>query len=223
MTSTLMGLIRRPKYFVTLGLWVLGLMTALLVLSFIDTHVADAPKYNCPPDCGRPPTALPVTNNPVFTAPGGEFSVTYPAPGIAYDVTTDATGVTAKWLVGDGGTLRLFGQPGAGRDATQVVQQVLADAFPDSVVAYELPNATLGYHNGYGVVADFPQPGADPLRVIVIAAVKNDLALVAAAEGPFRQFTPEFGPGPPSPANVQIAQDMGKYVDSFSWRGDPPK
>jgi len=61
------------------------------------------------------------------------------------------------------------------------------------------------------------------LRVITIVAVKNDLALVAAAGGPFRQFGPTFGPGPPSPANLQIAQDMGKYVNSFSWRGDPPR
>ena len=211
------------KYYVTLGLWLLGLTAALMVLNFIDTRVADEPVYSCPPDCGRPPTAIPVSTNPTFTAPGGEFSVSYPTPGVAYDVTKQDNGVTATWLLGDGGTLRLFGQPAAGRDATAVVQQVLADAFPDAVVSYELPNATLGYHNGYGVVADFPQPAGESLRVIVIAAVKNDLALVAAAEGPFRQFTPEFGPGPPSPANVQIAQDMGKYVDSFSWRGDPPK
>ncbi|MFM9035468.1 MAG: hypothetical protein ACKOQ4_14515 [Mycobacterium sp.] len=214
---------RGPKYVITLGLWVLLLTVALVVLNFIDTRVADAPVYACPPDCGRPPTALPVATNPSFTAPGGEFSVSYPAPGVAYDVTTQDNGVTARWKLGDGGTLRLFSQPAAGRDATAVVNQVLADAFPESIVAYELPNATLGYQNGYGVVADFPQTVGGQLRVIVIAAVKDDLALVAAAQGPFRQFTQEFGPGPPSPANLQIAQDMGKYVDSFSWRGDPPK
>lgn len=214
---------RGRKYFVTLGLWVAGLLSALLVLNFIDTRVADAPIYTCPPDCGRPPTAIPVSTNPVFTAPGGEFSVSYPAPGIAYEVSTQDNGVTAEWQLGDGGTLLLFGQPAAGKDATAVVGQVLADAFPDSLVDYELPNATLGYHNGYGVVADFPQPAGERLRVIVIGAVKNDLALIAVAEGPFRQFTQEYGPGPPSPANVQIAQEMGKYVDSFSWRGDPPK
>lgn len=214
---------RGRKYYATLGLWLVGLMTALLILNFINTRVTDAPVYECPPDCGRPPTSLPVSTNPKFTAPGGEFSVSYPPPGVAYDVTTQDNGVTAKWLLGDGGTLRLFSQPAAGRDATAVVQQILADAFPDSVVSYELPNATLGYHNGYGVVADFAQPAGEQLRIIAIAAVKNDLALVAVAEGPFRQFTREFGPGPPSPANLQIAQDMGKYVDSFSWRGDPPK
>ena len=214
---------RRRKYLVTLGLWVLSLIAALLVLDFVDTRVASAPVYACPPDCGRPPTALPVSTNPRFTAPGGEFSVSYPTPGVAYEVTTQDNGVTAKWLLGDGGTLRLFSQPAAGRDATAVVKQVLADAFPDSVVSYELPNANLGYQNGYGVVADFSAPSADTLRVIVISAVKNDLALVAVAAGPLRQFTQAYGPGPPSPANLQIAQDMGKYVSSFSWRGDPPK
>ena len=199
-------------------------MFALLVLTLIDNQIEDAPVYLCPPDCGRPPTGLPVSTNPRFTAPGGEFSLSYPAPGATYEVTTDSTGVTAKWTAGDGGTLRLFGTPAVGGDARGVVEQFIADAFPDAVVAYELPNATVGFELGYGVVADFmPEKRSDPLRIIVIAAVKNDLALVAAAEGPFREFRPGFGPGPPSAANLQIAQDMGKYVDSFSWRGDPPR
>lgn len=222
--STLFGLARGPKYFAVLGLWVVGLVIALLTLTLIDTKVVDTPIYHCPPDCGGPPTGLPVSTNPRFTAPGGDFSVSYPAPGAAYTVATDATGVTAEWTGGDGGTLRLFGTPATGRNAREVVEQFIADAFPGAVVAYELPNATVGFEPGYGVAADFvPGKRADALRIIVIAAVKNDLALVAAAQGPFRQFSPGFGPGPPSAANVQIAQDMGKYVDSFSWRGDPPR
>lgn len=215
---------RGARYFVVLGAWVIGLVVALLVLTLIDARVADVPVYVCPPDCGRPPTGLPVSTNPRFVAPGGEFSVTYPAPGAAYVVTTDDSGVTAQWTGGDGGLLRLFGTLAGGREARQVVEDFMADAFPDAVVAYELPNATVGYQLGYGVVADFlSQKRADPLRVIVIAAVKDDLALVAAAQGPFRQFKPGAGPGPPSPANLQIAQDMGKYLVSFSWRGDPPR
>ena len=102
----------------------------------------------------------------------------------------------------------------------------MEDGFPDAQMAYRLPNATVGYHPGYGEVADYQPLGsaaAARMRVIIIVAVKNDLALIAAAKGPFREFTPSFGPGPPSPANLQIAQDMGKYVNSFSWRGDPPR
>ena len=217
-------LARGPAYYAVLGLWIAGLLTAMLAITLIDQTVESVPVYLCPPDCGRPPTGLPVSTNPRFTAPGGEFSVSHPAPGAAYSITTDDNGVTAEWTAGDGGTLRLFGTPAAGRDARRVVDDVIAEAFPDAVVAYELPNATVGYELGYGVAADFvPANRSDPLRIIVIAAVKNDLALVAVAEGPFRQFKPGVGPGPPSPANLQIAQDMGKYLNSFSWRGDPPR
>ena len=220
--------VKQPRYLLTLGLWLVILVVGMMILALVDSRVSDVPsRYICPPDCGRPPTGLPVAVSPRFTAPGGEFSVSYPVPGAAYDVDIEPNGVTAQWTAGDGGTLRLFSQPARGRDAQQVVDDLMAAGFPDAQVAYELPNATVGYHLGYGVVADFQPIGVanrtNQLRVIVIAAVKNDLALIAAADGPFREFTPEFGPGPPSPANLQIAQDMGKYVNSFSWRGDPPR
>lgn len=215
---------RGARYFVVLGLWVAGLVSALLVLTLIDARVSNVPVYVCPPDCGRPPTGLPISVNPTFTAPGGAFSVSYPTPGAAYAITTDDTGVTALLTAGDGGTLRLLGIPAAGREARQVVEDVMAQSFPGAVVDYELPNATVGYQLGYGVVADFqPAKRGDPLRVIAVAAVKDGLALIGVARGPFRQFAPGSGPGPPSPANLQIAQDMGKYLDSFSWRGDPPR
>jgi hypothetical protein len=219
---------RGPKYFVTLALWVLGLATAMMALAVLDDYVVNEPvRYVCPPDCGRPPSGLPVATNPRFEAPGGEFSVSYPAPGAAYTVDVAADGVTAQWTAGDGGTIRLFSQPAAGRDAQQITAELLEQASPGAVTAYELPNAAIGYQPGYGVVADAQTletvGQSDRLRVIVIAAVKNDLALIAAAVGPHREFTPAFGPGPPSPANVQIAQDLGKYVDSFKWRGDPPR
>lgn len=218
---------RRPtrgtRYFIVLGLWLVGLLAGMLFLSVINTRVVNVPIYVCPPDCGSPPTGLPVASNPRYTAPDGSFEVSYPAPGAAYTVSIDDGVVQADWTAGDGGSLRLFGVPAAGRDARQVVDQVIADSFPDAVVAYELPNATVGFQPGYGVTADYvAEKRTDPVRVIVIAAIKNDLALVAVAAGPFRQFGPSTGPGMPSPANLQIAQDMGKYVDSFRWRGDPP-
>ena len=219
---------RGPKYFVTLSLWVLIMVAGMMILALVDGRVSDVPtRYVCPPDCGRPPTGLPVATNPRFTAPDGSFSVSYPNPSAAYDVQIGDDGVTAEWTGGDGGTLRLFSQPAAGRNARQIAGELMQDGFPDALVAYELPNATVGYHAGYGAVSDFQPAGtatsADRLRVIVVVAVKNDLALIAAAKGPFHEFTPGFGPGPPSPANLQIAQDMGKYVNSFTWRGDPPR
>lgn len=98
------------------------------------------------------------------------------------------------------------------------------EEFSGAEVAFEVPNATVGYQLGYGVIVNLQRPGSlTTSRAVLMAAVKNDLALIATAEGPFRRFTPEFGPGIPSAANVEIAIDMSKYTDSFSWRGDPPR
>ena len=81
----------------------------------------------------------------------------------------------------------------------------------------------VGYEPGYGVLADdWPQnPSASftRQRILIIGAVRNDLALIAYGLGPFRAFGPDSGPGLPSGANLQLAEDMGKYVNSFEWGG----
>ena len=214
----------RPRYFATLGLLALFLSIAVIIGMVWDAAVTDESIYACPPDCGHPPNSVPVESLPRFVAPGGAFSVAYPRPGANYAVTTAANGVTARMTTGDGGVLRLFSEPAQNRDARRVVEQILATQYPTAGIAYELPNAAVGYQPGYGVVANFQPPGLSSRtdeRLILIAAEKNGLALVASAEGPFRRFSPDFGPGPPSAANAEIALDMGKYVDSFLWRDDP--
>ncbi|OBF13611.1 hypothetical protein [Mycobacterium sp. ACS4331] len=184
-------------------------------------------RFVCPPDCGAPPMGKPVAFNPRFTAPDGAFSVSYPPPEKAYRVTTQNDGVTADLLDGDGGTLRLFSVPAAGRTPKQIATELVRRTFPDTRTAYEIPNAMVGYHPGYGVVADcWPQAmtaNYSRMRILVMVAVKNDLALVAGAVGPYHRFGPDFGPGLPSAANLQVAVDMGRYVNSFRWRDDPPR
>ncbi|MDT5338242.1 MAG: hypothetical protein QOD90_3747 [Mycobacterium sp.] len=182
-------------------------------------------RYVCPPECGRPPMGQPVTINPRFTASDGTFSVAYPAEGSAYKITQNDRGIIAELLAGDGGTMRLFSQPAAGRTPKQIANQLVKETFPDTKVAYEIPNAMVGYQPGYGLVADCWPQGSNAsysrMRVVVMVAVKNDLALVAGAVGPYHAFGPDFGSGKPSAANLQLALDMGKYVNSFAWAGDP--
>lgn len=179
--------------------------------------------YVCPPDCGRPPIGQPVTVNPRFTSADGAFSVTYPGAETAYTSTFDPNGVTLELHAGDGGTLRLFGEPAAGRTPRQIAEDLIKKSYPDASTSYEIPNAVVGYQPGYGVAADVFPTGAQSgrLRVLVMVAEKNGLALVAAAAGPYHEFSPEFGSGHPSGANLFLALDMGKYVNSFMWRGDP--
>jgi hypothetical protein len=220
--------VRRTSRFRLVLTWVLAIAVVALALVGVSAMITKpSVHYSCPPDCGRPPTGTPVEINPRFTAPDGAFSVSYPAEGAAYKITTKPNGITADLLAGDGGTMQLFSQPAANRSPEQIAKDLIKQTFPDTRTVYSIPNAMVGYHPGYGEAADCWPQGSNSsymkMRVMVMVAVKNDLALVAAAVGPFRQFGPDFGSGKPSGANLQIALDMGKYVNSFAWRGDPPR
>lgn len=186
-----------------------------------------APRYVCPPECGSPPTNRAVEINPRYTSADGAFSVAYPVEGAAYEITKHDDGVTAVLQAGDGGTMQLIGRPAAGRSPKEIATELLNQTFPDTSTAYEIPNTMVGYQHGYGLAADLWPQGAmstsTRMRIIVMVAIKNDLALIAGAVGPYRPFGPDFGSGKPSAANLQLALDMGKYVNSFSWRGDPPR
>lgn len=188
---------------------------------------AEAPNYRCPPDCGGPPIGTPVAINPRFTAADGSFSVSYPGPGTAYRATLNPDGVTLDFVAGDTGTVELFGQPAGGRTPRAIAEELITRSYPDAVVDYEIPNAAVGYQPGFGVFADdYPQDSTGTytrLRIMVMVAIKHDLALVAAAVGPYHEFSPSFGIGHPSGANLQLAMDVGKYVNSFTWTGDPPR
>jgi hypothetical protein len=179
------------------------------------------PRYTCPPDCGRPPIGEPIDINPRFVAEDGEFSVQYPAPGSLYTPTLYQDWVALEYLGGDTGVLDLWGEPAGKRTARQVVEKMIADYYPDATLDYEIPNAMVGYEPGYGgVFDDYPQDTSGVftrLRIVALAAVKNDYALVATAVGPYHEFTPDFGTGHPSGVNLALALDMGKYVNSFRW------
>ena len=196
-------------------------VTVALSLWITPTEV----NYVCPPDCGRPPIGQPVTINPVFTAADGSFSVSYPGESTAYTATFDPNGVSLDLAAGDGGTLRLFGEPAADRTPREIAEELITKRYPNATTDYEIPNAMVGYQPGYGVVADvFPADSMSNdsrIRVMVMVAVKHGLALIAAATGPYHEFTQDFGSGHPSGANFFLALDIGKYVNSFMWRGDP--
>jgi hypothetical protein len=191
------------------------------------TVVSEEQLFQCPPDCGQPPRGMPVAVNPRYVAPDGSFSVSYPAPNAAYEVSLDDHGVTARFTAGDTGSIRLFSKPAAGRTPKEIVKSLVQQRYPGAKVAYEVPNAMVGYEPGYGEVDDFWPVGgngtATRIRIIVLAAVKNDLALIAGANGPYHAYSPEFGPGRPTGTNLMIALDMGKYINSFTWKGDPPR
>lgn len=205
-----------------------GVAAAVLATVGVATLIQPTPPaFVCPPDCGRPPLGDPVETNPRFSGDNGAFSVAYPSSGAAYEVTFDPPGINGvqlKYTGGDTGMLMLFGEPAGGRTAKQVALEVMAARYPRATVAYEIPNASVGYEPGFGVAADiYPRDSSSAyarLRVIVMAAIRHDYALIATAAGPYHEFSPDYGTGHPSGANLEVAMDMGKYVNSFRWNGD---
>ncbi|OBK72013.1 hypothetical protein A5651_17540 [Mycobacterium sp. 1274761.0] len=183
------------------------------------------PRYTCPPDCGRPPIGEPVDINPRFVSADGEFSVQYPGPGSLYKATLYPDWVEMEYTGGDTGTLDLWGEPATKRSPKQIIDTMIADYYPDATLDYEIPNAMVGYEPGYGAVYDqYPQDASGEftrLRVVALCAIKNDYALVATAVGPYHEFSPDFGSGHPSGVNLELALDMGKFVNSFRWHSGP--
>ena len=80
----------------------------------------------------------------------------------------------------------------------------------------------VGYQPGYGVFADeWPQGTSrqlHPAPDLVMAAVKNDLALVAFAAGPYHAFGPDFGPGLPSGAICSSPRTWASTSTASHWR-----
>ena len=212
---------RRLVLHLAAGLGVL-IIAAVVVFELLSPS---PPRYVCPPACGQPPMGTPVDRLPHFTSPNGDFSVAYPREGSAYTLTMKPNGVAAEYIAGDKGTLQLFSEPATGRTPREIAQSLIRATYPDAVKDYEIPNAMVGYQLGYGEVADvYPQNASGKfvrLRVVMLVAEKNGLALIASAVGPYHKFSPDYGTGQPSGANLELALDMAKYVNSFRWRGDP--
>jgi hypothetical protein len=204
----------------TVGAGVAIAVAAAVTASVLATP--GAPRYVCPPDCGQPPIGKPVETNPWFMSSDGRFSVQYPRAGTAYEVRLKPDGVDVNFTAGDTGTMQFFGLPARGRTSKQIAEDLIGEKYPDATTDYEIPNAMVGYQPGYGVVTDeYPQDASGTftrLRLLVMVAIKKNYALVAAAVGPYHEFSPEFGSGHPSGVNMQLALDMGKYVNSFIWR-----
>jgi hypothetical protein len=213
------------KLLTALGAGAAVAVAAAVTISVLATPAV--PRYVCPPDCGTPPIGKPVAANPWFKSGDGKFAVQYPRAGTAYEVALDPDGVEVNFTAGDTGTMELFGMPARDRTPKQIAESLIGEHYPDATTDYEIPNAMVGYQPGYGVVKDeYPQDASGTftrLRLLVMVAVKNDYALVAAAIGPYHEFSPDFGSGHPSGVNLQLALDMGKYVNSFAWREEAPR
>jgi hypothetical protein len=121
------------------------------------------------------------------------------------------------------GQVVLFSVPARSQSARDIAKQFADADMAGGQVVYELPNATLGYQAGYGEVDEVVRQTANgqfvKVRALFMVAVKDDLALAVEALGPYA----EDSWGHPSGVGFNLAYTLGYYVNSFMWRGDPPR
>lgn len=202
-------------------------------------QVAGPPSASTLPGVGAV-AGPPVYSLPRFSPSDGGFSVEYLPQGqqpfnTMLTPTLGSNGVALKWTDTNGrlfGSATLFGEPAGNQTARDIVDRLVREYYPGAELDYEIPNAMVGYQPGYGVVENYyPQAGtssATSLRVLVMVAVKNGLALVATADGPrveFHQATDQGSNGPdvtdhPSGTDLAVAQWIGGLFNSFTWQGD---
>ncbi len=186
-----------------------------------------------------PPTVAagpPVSTYPLFSPADGAFTVQYPKNITTGPITVTDTlqpnGVDVQF--GDiDGHVTYFGQPANNQSARDIATGLIQQNYPGAQFSYQISQAMVGYQPGYGEVDDYtpqaPTSSYTKERVVVLVAVKNDYALVATASGPYVAFQPATkdnpnGPGVtdhPSGTSLGLAERMGQFINSFTWKGDP--
>jgi hypothetical protein len=177
------------------------------------------------------PAAQPIQVLPRYpTGSDAPFSVAYPPR--ANTVSKGKNGVS--WTLDDptvpnnygSGVARFYGVPANGLTAQAIANQFVQAHFSNAKVVYEIPNAQVGYQSGYGEVAGYePQSSSGPSkpqRVVILVAVKNGLAAIVEANGPWlppKDNPQDHGTG----TDLWIASGIAYFVNSFRWAGDPPR
>ena len=189
--------LRRTSYLRLMRTWGVAIVVVAFALVGLSVVVHKPPaRYVCPPDCGHPPTGKPVATNPRFTAQTARSPSPIRPPSPAYRSREPAPAFDADLIVGDGGTLQLFSQPANGRTPKDIAKGLVKEPSRTRRPPTRSPTRWWATSPGYGEVADCWPQGANSnymrMRVMVMVAVKNDLALVAAAVGPFTAVRPRL-------------------------------
>lgn len=219
---------------------ILGALLAVVaaVLALVAWLLMPTPPHSkCPPQCGPPrghsagppPPGGQPPGGP--TGPAGPLAESFPrftSNDLGFSVADPpfakhAPNVTGIMMGDSDSTAWLFGEPAENNSPQQIAQNLIQSNWPGATLAYQLPNAMVGYQPGYGEIDDYSPVGSfgtsNHLRVLVMVAVKHGIALIALAKGPYTPLTN----GHPTGAGLEIAEKLGYYVNSFTWRGDPPR
>lgn len=176
----------------------------------------------------RPSSGPPVENGALYTNTKFGFTARILTEGLPTTTSTanNELTITFNGTGGVQGELQLGAQASGGQTAEQIVNTVINKIANGAELAYTIPGSMIGYQPGFGAAYNFSSNSSDgqtsTLRVIVLASVRDNIAVVSVCAGPLVPFG--NGPGQynddhPSIADLEIAQAGDPIINSVLWPG----
>ncbi len=206
----------------------LATLSGLLVLVVVLLRPGPPPPCHLIVSCHGPTLSQPIANGTKYTSSQFGFTLHYQD---STKVQNSPNGVVLTYGDTDSqyqGSIQVVGEPANGLSSAQIVtqvqQQVVANADPE----YAVPDPFIGYVPASGEAYNFTVNGSSNSeavgRIIILAAVQQNLAIVVIVSGPYVQFSAsnmtiqdldDF----PSPADQFGAIFADPIVNSITWPG----
>jgi hypothetical protein len=215
------------------GIWLLvigGAVLAMAVLGIIayairpqPFHCTNAVQCGTAPPLKSAPNPLPPTAS--YTSSTYGFSVEYPSDFAPIQTTSDAVSWGATYN-GSPATWTFVGESAKGRTPQQVVNDLQQSRYPNATFVYAIPGANLGYTPGYGAVynlfVDNAAGQSAHQRLIILSAIRGDVAVSFYGTGPFVQ-TSQSADGHPNPSDTPIVHEtlFRQSIEGVTWSGEP--
>lgn len=211
----------------------LAFAVTLAALAVLLRTAAPGGRTICPGDCAPPPRSPALSAPHTYTSRALGWSVDYYDPEAAlagsFGVTHQDDNSITWTLVGKrypgNWPITFTGEKAAGRSAQAVGDQLQRASFPDAQPVYTIPGSELGYSDGYGQVYDitFSQAAGQSqrARLVIMVAVRGDVAVELVAIGAYVPNTPANFPHP-NPASTNIVIFFSPLANNVRWPGEPP-
>ncbi len=208
---------------------VIGLLMAGLAFGARELEATPTPPCGTRCTPAPPPIGPPLPAAHTYTSSALGFSVEYTdsvVQNLGAPITDDhSLGWSVTLQNGDAILVKFQGEAAGGRSAQQVVTALQQSLIPGATLVFQIPDAELGYTEGYGAVYDItvsPQGGQQVDEHFVIeASVNNDVAVELIGSS---AFTPDKN-GHPSPAQLEpaVEQLSDIFGNTVIWKGQSPK
>jgi hypothetical protein len=197
-----------------------------VVLAMVAILAGPKPPVTCHVPCPVPPHTYPPLAAPLlYTSAKHGYTLEYYS-SIVGDTPSVMNDDSIGWRFGSSGLWpsTFTGELAAGMSAQQVVDAVHSASYSGAALAFQIPDAGLGYNAGAGGVYEYtfsPTGGTSfPARLLIVASVRNGLAVYLVAIGPIDS---DWARPHPNPSETVIGQLMSPLANGITFPGDTAK